>query len=183
MTSYSKGTSTCRLDSSGGCCIEAESLEGWQLIQRNSFGLENVVSEGRPTPANRWWCNRHENLSKVTEQPGLGSKGVTIYWIGQPGLQIEDLDSLLDAKRKFLPSPHFIIIHCGANDLTDLELTGKGLMENARPKTVSTPSKKVTVQDIHDLQYRALQGQLEIQEMQKIQMDLEKTNWNFKLSR
>ncbi|VDH97809.1 Hypothetical predicted protein [Mytilus galloprovincialis] len=63
---------------------------------------------------------------------GLGSKGVTTYWIGQPGLQIKDLDSLLDAKRNFLPSPHFIIIHCGANDLTDLELTGKGLMENVK---------------------------------------------------
>ncbi|CAG2194248.1 unnamed protein product [Mytilus edulis] len=40
--------------------------------------------------------------------------------------------------------------------------------------TVRTPSKKVTVQDIHDMQYRALQGKIEIQEKQKIQMDLEK---------
>lgn len=36
--SYSKGTSTCRLDTSGRCCIEAEPVEGWRLIQRNSFG-------------------------------------------------------------------------------------------------------------------------------------------------
>ncbi|CAG2217811.1 unnamed protein product [Mytilus edulis] len=43
-----------------------------------------------------------------------------------------------------------------------------------KQKTVRTPSKKVTVQDIHDMQYRALQGKLEIQEKQKIQMDLEK---------
>ena len=32
----------------------------------------------------------------------------------------------------FLPSPHFIIILCGANDLTDLELTGNGLIENVK---------------------------------------------------
>lgn len=38
LASYAKGTSTCRLDTSGRCCIEAESLEGWRLIQRNSFG-------------------------------------------------------------------------------------------------------------------------------------------------
>ncbi|XP_076105895.1 uncharacterized protein LOC143074231 [Mytilus galloprovincialis] len=43
-----------------------------------------------------------------------------------------------------------------------------------KQKTVRTPSKKITVQDIHDMQYRALQGKLEIQERQKIQMDLEK---------
>ncbi|XP_071123396.1 fibroleukin-like [Mytilus edulis] len=39
LASYSKGTSTCRLDTSGLCCIEAESLEGWRLIQRNSFDI------------------------------------------------------------------------------------------------------------------------------------------------
>lgn len=37
-----------------------------------------------------------------------------------------------------------------------------------------TPLKKVTVQDIHDMQYRALQGKLEIQEKQKVHMDLER---------
>ncbi|VDH92652.1 Hypothetical predicted protein [Mytilus galloprovincialis] len=36
-----------------------------------------------------------------------------------------------------------------------------------KQKTVRTPLKKVTVQDIHDMQYRALQGKLEIQEKQK----------------
>ncbi|CAG2193913.1 unnamed protein product [Mytilus edulis] len=41
-------------------------------------------------------------------------------------------------------------------------------------KTVRTPLKKVTVQDIHDMQYRALQGKLEIQEKQKVHMDLER---------
>ncbi|CAG2239364.1 unnamed protein product [Mytilus edulis] len=40
--------------------------------------------------------------------------------------------------------------------------------------TVRTPLKKVTVQDIHDMQYRALQGKLEIQEKQKVHMDLER---------
>ncbi|CAG2187716.1 unnamed protein product [Mytilus edulis] len=45
---------------------------------------------------------------------------------------------------------------------------------NKSEKTVRTPLKKVTVQDIHDMQYRALQGKLEIQEKHKIQMDLEK---------
>ncbi|XP_052064022.1 uncharacterized protein LOC127704162 [Mytilus californianus] len=40
-------------------------------------------------------------------------------------------------------------------------------------KIVRTPSKKVTVQDIHDIQYRALQGKLVIQEKKNIQMDLE----------
>ncbi|XP_052103714.1 uncharacterized protein LOC127737220 [Mytilus californianus] len=49
-------------------------------------------------------------------------------------------------------------------------------------KIVRTPSKKVTVQDIHDIQYRALQGKLVIQEKKNIQMDLEKKNWNSKLS-
>ncbi|VDH93448.1 Hypothetical predicted protein [Mytilus galloprovincialis] len=64
---------------------------------------------------------------------GLGSKGVTTYWIGQPGLQIKEIwTPYWTQKEKFLPSPHFIIIHCGANDLTDLELTGKGLMENVK---------------------------------------------------
>ncbi|CAG2258095.1 unnamed protein product [Mytilus edulis] len=43
-----------------------------------------------------------------------------------------------------------------------------------KQKTVRTPSQKITVQDIHDMQYRALQGKIEIQERQKIQMDLEK---------
>ncbi|CAG2205882.1 unnamed protein product [Mytilus edulis] len=42
-----------------------------------------------------------------------------------------------------------------------------------KKRTVRTPSKKVTVQDIHDMQYRALQGKIEIQEKQKIQMDFE----------
>ncbi|VDI15911.1 Hypothetical predicted protein [Mytilus galloprovincialis] len=42
-----------------------------------------------------------------------------------------------------------------------------------KQKTVRTPSKRVTVQDIHDMQYRALQGKIEIQEKQKIQMDFE----------
>ncbi|CAG2227839.1 unnamed protein product [Mytilus edulis] len=46
--------------------------------------------------------------------------------------------------------------------------------DDVREVTVRTPSKKVTVQDIHDMQYRALQGKIEIQEKQKIQMDLEK---------
>ncbi|CAG2213553.1 unnamed protein product [Mytilus edulis] len=43
-----------------------------------------------------------------------------------------------------------------------------------KQKTVRTPLKKVTVQDIHDMQYRALQGKLEIQEKQKVHMDLER---------
>ncbi|CAG2195860.1 unnamed protein product [Mytilus edulis] len=49
-----------------------------------------------------------------------------------------------------------------------------------KQKTVRTSSKKVTVQDIHDMQYRALQGKIEIQEKQKIQMDLEKNKLNYK---
>ncbi|XP_076101194.1 uncharacterized protein LOC143070984 [Mytilus galloprovincialis] len=43
-----------------------------------------------------------------------------------------------------------------------------------KQKTVRTPLKKVTVQDIHDMKYRALQGKLEIQEKQKVHMDLER---------
>lgn len=71
-------------------------------------------------------------LEGIKRIQGGKRNDIRAYWIGQPGLQFKDLDSLLDAKRKFLLSPNFIIIHCGANNLTDLELTGKGLIENVK---------------------------------------------------
>jgi hypothetical protein len=33
-------------------------------------------------------------------------------------------------KRDILPTPNILLIHCGANDLTEKDLTGKGLIEN-----------------------------------------------------
>ncbi|CAG2220362.1 unnamed protein product [Mytilus edulis] len=60
----------------------------------------------------------------------------------------------------------------------DLYESAASLIRDSPPlqstKTVRTPLKKVTVQDIHDMQYRALQGKLEIQEKQKVHMDLER---------
>ena len=35
-------------------------------------------------------------------------------------------------KRDILPTPIILLIHCGANDLTEKELTGKGLIENIK---------------------------------------------------
>ncbi|CAG2252640.1 unnamed protein product [Mytilus edulis] len=64
----------------------------------------------------------------------------------------------------------------------DLYESAASLIRDSHPlqstKTVRTPLKKVTVQDIHDMQYRALQGKLEIQEKQKVHMDLKRNNWN-----
>ena len=44
-----------------------------------------------------------------------------------------------------------------------------------------TPLKKVTVQDIHDMQYRALQGKLEIQEKQKVDLERNKLELQIEL--
>jgi hypothetical protein len=56
----------------------------------------------------------------------------TVHWIGHQGLQFKDLDSLIDRKRDILPTPNILLIHCGSNDLTEKELTGKGLIENIK---------------------------------------------------
>lgn len=37
LASYSKGTSTCRIDSSRSCCTETEPQSGWWYIRRISY--------------------------------------------------------------------------------------------------------------------------------------------------
>ena len=56
----------------------------------------------------------------------------TVHWICHQGLQFKDLDSLIDKKRDILPTPNSSLIYCGANDLTEKDLTGKGLIENIK---------------------------------------------------
>ena len=43
-----------------------------------------------------------------------------------------DLYSLIDKKQDILPTPNFLLIHCGASDLSEKDLTGKGLIENIK---------------------------------------------------
>lgn len=51
----------------------------------------------------------------MEETVGPECKGVTTYWIVKAGLRLKDMGSLLDEKRKSLPSLNFMIIRCGAN--------------------------------------------------------------------
>ncbi|VDI53194.1 Hypothetical predicted protein, partial [Mytilus galloprovincialis] len=37
VASFSKGTSTCRLDTSEKCCIDTETKDGWMTIRRNNY--------------------------------------------------------------------------------------------------------------------------------------------------
>ncbi|CAG2213927.1 unnamed protein product [Mytilus edulis] len=37
VASYSKGASTCRIDTSERCCVASETFDEWSLIQRNSY--------------------------------------------------------------------------------------------------------------------------------------------------
>lgn len=39
VASYSKGASTCRMDTSERCCVETEFLDGWMLIQKQSYRM------------------------------------------------------------------------------------------------------------------------------------------------
>lgn len=61
----------------------------------------------------------------------LGFNRIKIYWIGVKGLTFNDFDTLVDTKLRCLPHPNFMIIHCGANDLTGT-LTGLQLVENIK---------------------------------------------------
>ncbi|CAC5416567.1 unnamed protein product [Mytilus coruscus] len=45
LVSYSKGTSTCRIDTSERYCVETETLDEWRFIQQNSY-------QGRPIDCN-----------------------------------------------------------------------------------------------------------------------------------
>ena len=63
---------------------------------------------------------------------GLDPQQYKVHWIGQQGLKFKEMDALIDKKRDILPTPNFLIIHCGANDLTETDLTGKGLIENIK---------------------------------------------------
>ncbi|CAC5416553.1 Fibrinogen-like protein A,Ryncolin-4,Angiopoietin-related protein 7,Ficolin-1-B,Techylectin-5A,Ficolin-2,Ryncolin-1,Tenascin-R,Fibrinogen-like protein 1,Angiopoietin-1,Tenascin-X,Fibrinogen C domain-containing protein 1-A,Ryncolin-3,Tenascin,Techylectin-like protein,Fibrinogen C domain-containing protein 1,Ryncolin-2,Angiopoietin-related protein 6,Techylectin-5B,Angiopoietin-related protein 2,Angiopoietin-2,Microfibril-associated glycoprotein 4,Ficolin-1-A,Ficolin-1,Fibrinogen C domain-containing protein 1 len=45
LASYSKGVSTCRIDTSELCCVETETFDEWRFIQRNSY-------QGRPIDCN-----------------------------------------------------------------------------------------------------------------------------------
>ena len=56
----------------------------------------------------------------------------TVHWIDHQGLQFKDLDSLIDKKRDILPTPNILLIHCGANDLTEKDMPGKRLIENIK---------------------------------------------------
>lgn len=62
---------------------------------------------------------------EASRSPGgrsLHLQGASICWIGQKGLKFHDkgLDKLVDSKRLTLPNPDYIVIHCGANDITEL---------------------------------------------------------------
>ena len=63
---------------------------------------------------------------------GLDPHRYRIHWIGYQGLKFKDLDAMIVKNRDILPTPNILIFHCGANDLTETDLTGKGLIENIK---------------------------------------------------
>ena len=66
------------------------------------------------------------------KQLGFKTEKLEIHWVGKQGLKFQTLDNFIDQKRGILPTPDYILIHCGANDLTHTDITGKGLSENIK---------------------------------------------------
>ncbi|CAC5398514.1 unnamed protein product [Mytilus coruscus] len=79
-----------------------------------------------------------------------------------------------DANQEFPKSPSLLTGYDPISTQTVVEHPSdkqKQKNRTEKQKKVRTPSKKVTVQDIHDLQYQALQGKLRKQEKENVQMD------------
>ncbi|CAG2225662.1 unnamed protein product [Mytilus edulis] len=68
VASFSKGTSTCRLDTSEKCCIDTETKDGWRTIRRNNYlpiNCTGSITFGTSTysiiPDYEEWDNAKEN--------------------------------------------------------------------------------------------------------------------------
>ncbi|XP_052067182.1 perlucin-like protein [Mytilus californianus] len=105
MASFSKGTSTCRIDSSGRCCVETKTLEGWRSIQRNSYlpiTYTGCINFGNSSYSifeeHIGWDKAKENFERlggklaeletleenefIKEEVRTRNTGVEGYWIG-----------------------------------------------------------------------------------------------------
>lgn len=60
-------------------------------------------------------------------QLGLTQWNMSVKWMGHRGINMDDLDRFMDSLST--EWPHFIMIHCGSNDLTLDGVSGKDLME------------------------------------------------------
>lgn len=74
---------------------------------------------------------------KDDHQLGLTRWNLSVQWTGQRGLKLAELDKVMDSKQRStingtLLTPHFIMVHCGSNDLTSEGVTGKTIMENIK---------------------------------------------------
>ena len=78
-----------------------------------------------------YWAEIETSRQKDGRSLGLRENGLNIHWMGKKGLTIKELDNFIDLKLQCLPRPDFIVIHCGANDLTHSK-TGLQLVDNIK---------------------------------------------------
>jgi lysophospholipase L1-like esterase len=69
-------------------------------------------------------------------QLGLTKLNMSVKWIGRRGINMDDLDGLMDSLVKEMPKPQYIMIHCGSNDLTMEGISGKDLIEKIKCSTL-----------------------------------------------